>query len=597
MKKTIDDILKDLKQKGEAPEWMSVESYQTLSNGYLLKNETPKGMWERVSMASAKYLGKPEMVKEFFNLFWNRFLGGATPVLANMGTNRGLPISCFSTHIGDSVDSIFMKNHELAMLTKNGGGVGIYLGDVRGRNSDISGNGVSEGIIPWAKVYDTTSVAVSQGSTRRGAIATYLPIEHIDIEEFIQIRRQTGDPNRRCLNSNHAVCISDDFMNKLEAGDEKAKEIWKELLITRSETGEPYFFFIGNANKHLSEAYVKNKHKFPRLNGDHDKDIKYKDTTNPIVTSNICTEIMLYTDIFHTFVCCLSSMILTTYRQWKGTDAVYYATWFLEGVMQEFINRAKGKIGFEAALNSAIKGRPIGLGAMGWHTLLQKESLALESLQAKFLDTEIWSYIDSETKRASQDMAKEYGEPEWCEGTGMRHTHRIAIAPTVSNSTIVSTVDELVSPSIEPLAANAFRQASAKGTFIRKNSVLESLLEKKGQNISDVWKSIIANEGSVQHLDFLDENEKAVFLTAREINQFSLVRLAANRGKFIDQGQSLNLFFPVNASPKYISDVHKEAWKLGLKSLYYFRSSSVLKSDSGSRGYERKVEECSWCEG
>jgi len=577
--------LEKLKSEGEAPQWMTEEAYQTLSNGYLTKTEdTPNRRARKICQSVAARLGMPEMEDKFYSYYERRWLGFSSPIWANSGTTRGLPISCYGIHVDDSIYSIFDKNLEMAMMTKTGGGVGIYLGDIRGKGKDITNNGASEGVIPWCKIFDSSIVAVNQGGTRKGADALYLPIEHPDIKDFLRIRRQIGDTNRQCLNSNHGICISDDFMNKLEAGDNEAKELWKEILITRFETGEPYIFYTGNVNRNPGEVYKNNKHLFPNKR-EHD-----------VLFSNICTEITQYTDVEHSFVCCLSSVNLSLWDEWKDTDFVYNVTYFLDGIMQEFIDRAPEYKGLERALRSATKGRALGIGGMGWHTLLQKKNLSFESLQAKLLNTQIWKYIDDESKKASQDLAEKFGECEWSKGSGMRNTLRMAIAPTVSNSTIMASMDEDLSPSIEPIAANAFTQKSAKGVFIRKNKLLERLLDSKGLNTTDVWKTIVENEGSVQHLDSLTKYEKDIFMTAREINQFVIVTQAADRQKYIDQSQSINLFFPINATPKYMSDIAKEAWRQGVKTLYYCRTSAVIKGDMASRGYERKVEECVWCE-
>lgn len=580
--------LEEIKSENLAPKWMTEEAFQTLTNGYLTKEEnSPNRRARKICKTVAQKLNMPELEDKFYSFYEKRWLGFSSPVWANSGTGRGLPISCFSIHVDDSISSIFMKNHEMAMLTKAGGGVGVYLGDIRGRGSKIKNNGKSEGIIPWCKVFDSSIIAVNQGGTRKGANALYLPIEHPDIREFLKIRRQIGDINRQCLNSNHGICISDEFMNKLESGDSEAKELWKEILITRFETGEPYLFFNGNVNRQIPESYIKNSNMFPRV---------IEKGQEHVVTSNICTEIFQYTDAQHTFVCCLSSANLSLWEEWKDTDFIYYLTYFLDGIMQEFIDNSKDVTGLEFARNSAMKGRALGIGGMGWHTLLQKKGLSFESLQAKILNGLIWKTIDEQSLKASQDLAIKFGEPEWCTGVGVRNTLRTAIAPTVSNSIIMSSVDEDLSPSVEPIAANAFVQRSAKGTFIRKNKILEKLLVSKNKNDNETWKSIVANEGSVDHLDFLNKEEKSIFLTAREINQFVIIKQAADRQKYIDQGQSINLFFSMNATPKYMSEVAKEAWKEGLKSLYYCRTSSVLKGDSGSRGYERKIEDCIWCE-
>ncbi len=562
--------LEELKNSGLAPQWMQIEGLKTLQNGYLQPNETPRGMYERVAKAASKYCSNPDLwEKKFFEVLWNNWLCASTPVLSNLGTSRGLPISCNSIHVDDSVDSIFNKNHELAMLSKNGAGVAIYLGDVRGRGASIKGNGNAEGIIPWAKVYDTTISSVSQGSTRRGAAAVYLPVEHSDIEEFINLRRPVGDINRRCMNLNHAVCIGDDWMKAMIAGDAHKRNTWQEILKARVETGEPYLFFTDNVNNANPEAYKKNNLK--------------------VKTSNLCSEIFLHTDPDHTFVCCLSSMNLTKWEEWSKTDAVEVSTRFLDAVLQEHIDKTDGKPGFESSRRSAIKGRALGLGVLGWHTLLQNKHLPFDSFDAMMLNSRIFIHMRDKSIAASKQIASELGEPEWCKGTGLRNTHLIAVAPTVSNSLISGGH----SAGIEPLAANFYSQKSAKGTFIRKNPTLETVFDALGKNLPEVWKSINENSGSVQHLGFLDDHTKKVFLTAREINQHAIIKQAAARQKYIDQGQSVNLFFGTNSPPKYIHEVHLAAWETGLKSLYYLRSEGVLKGDLASRS----KDDCVACDG
>ncbi len=561
--------LNQLKEDGLAPEWMDEPGYETLSRGYLLQNEAPRHMWVRVANAAAFKIKRPDMAPDFFDLFWKGWLGGASPVLSNMGTERGLPISCYSQHVHDSVYGIFDKVKELSILSKNGGGVGVYFGDVRGRGTSIKGNGKSEGVIPWMRVFDATTHSIAQGSTRRGSTAVYLPIEHLDIDEFIKIRRPTGDVNRRCLNLNHAISITDDWMKSMIDGDEKKRLLWQEILTQRFETGEPYLFFHDNVNRQLPECYIKNN-----------LDVK---------TSNLCSEIFLHTDPDHTFVCCLSSMNLAKYDEWKDTNAVKTAIYFLEGVMEEFIQKATKIPGMESAVRFAEKSRALGLGVMGWHSLLQSKNLPFDSFESMMLNAEIFRGIRQKAEEATTELAKKLGEPEWCKGFNRRHSHLMALAPTASNALISGNV----SPGIEPIASNIFVQKTAKGNFIRKNAKLEALLELKGKNTPEVWKTINENKGSVQHLDFLEELEKKVFLTARELNQFALVKQAAQRQAWIDQGQSLNLFFAANSDPKYINEVHLEAWRSGLKSLYYLRSEGVLKGDMASRS----KEECEACSG
>ena len=477
--------------------------------------------------------------------------------------------NCNSIHVDDSVDNIFVKAHELAMLSKYGAGVGIYLGDVRGRGTPIGENGASEGVIPWAKVYDSTIVSVSQGATRRGAGAIYLPVEHPDVDEFISLRRPTGDANRRCLNINHGITITDTFMQSLVAGNVTNRRRWEEILRTRVETGEPYMMFVDTVNRANPAAYTKN--------------------SLSVKTSNICSEITLHTDPDHSFVCCLSSLNLTRWEEWQGTELPSLAVHFLDGVMSEYIEKGSGVRGLENSIRSAVKGRAIGIGVLGWHSLLQKRGIAFDSMPAMMLNAQIFKRIWTNALEASESLAKTEGEPEWCKESGRRHTHLIAIAPTVSNSLIAGGQ----SAGIEPLAANVYHQKTAKGTFVRKNPQLETELIERGLDTPATWKSIVENEGSVQHLTALPEELRKVYLTAREINQHALVRQAAQRQRWVDQAQSLNLFFATNADAQYIHDVHFAAWQQKLKTLYYLRSSGVLRGDLASRS----SAECSACEG
>lgn len=550
----------------DIPEWMTSEGLATLAGGYLLQGETPRQMWQRVSNAAAFRLGKPELAEVFFNLFWENKLCGASPILANMGTDRGLPISCNSIHPGDSISSIFEKNTELAVLTKNGAGVGIYVGDLRGRGSPIKGNGTSEGIVPWAKLYDQTTAVVSQGATRRGASALYLPVEHVDIEEFLHIRRPTQEENRRCRNTHIAVSISDSFMEACKAPG-KERELLKKIYKERMETGEPYLFFKDNVNKANPECY--------KANG---LDVK---------TSNICSEITLYTDPQHSFVCCLSSVNVANWSNISDDD-IYHMVWFLDAVLTEYIEKAKNIHGMESAVQSAIKGRAIGLGVLGWHSLLQSEATAFGSFRAKLLNRAIFKRIREQAERATADLAKEYGEPEWCQGFNRRNSHLMAVAPTVSNSIISGSVSQ----GIEPIAANAYAKKTAKGVFISQNKYLRPYLSEKGMDTPEVWSDIAVKGGSIQHLSFLDDYVKQIFLTAYEINQLDLIILAAERQKYVDQAQSLNVFFTQDVDPKHFHKVHWTAWELGIKSLYYCRTSTVIKGDIASRG----DSDCKACE-
>lgn len=563
--------LETMQAFGQAPYWLTAESLKTLESGYLLPGETPGQLYQRVANAAAARLGRKDLAIKFFQYIWNGWLCPSTPVASNMGTARGMPISCFATHMGDSVDNIFKTIHEMAMLSKNGGGVAVVLSDIRGRGANIAGNGVSEGIIPWARIVDVTTLAVSQGSTRRGATSLYLDIEHPDIEEYLQIRKPLGDVNRQCLNLNHAVVIRDSFMKKLEDGDEKARKLWEDLLSTRHDTGEPYIMFYDNVNNANPQCY--------------------KDRGLTVETSNLCCEIQLHTSKDFTFVCCLSSLNLSKYDEWKDTDLVETSIYFLDGVMEEFLAKSKDVPGFERAWNFANKSRALGLGVLGWHTYLQEHEIEFNSFKAMQLTTKIFKALREDADCATAQLAKQYGEPEWLEGYGRRNTHTLAIAPTFSTATIAGNVSQ----SIEPLSANAFIKKQAKGVFIQKNTTLGKVLSKYGMDTDEVWTDIVVNDGSVQHLKFLSDKEKAVFLTARELNQLDIVKQAALRQRFIDQGQSLNLFFPANADEKFIHAVHMEAWRLGIKTLYYFRSESVLKGDIASRAFD--TQNCTACEG
>jgi ribonucleoside-diphosphate reductase alpha chain len=577
------------------PQWGNNEIYvKTISKTYLQAGEKPKDAYWRVATAVAKRLEKPQLATKFFDYIWKGWLCLATPVLANTGTDRGLPISCFGIDVGDSIYEIGSKNLELMLLAKHGGGVGIGINMIRPAGSKITGNGTSDGIVPFAKIYDSTILATNQGSVRRGAASVNIKIEHKDFEDFLEIREPKGDVNRQSLNLHQCAVVSDRFMKKLEEGDSEARRKWGKLLQKRKATGEPYIMFKGNVNKHNPEMYKKNGLK--------------------VHMTNICSEIVLHTDEQHSFVCCLSSLNLAKYDEWKDTDLVYTSTIFLDGVLEEFIQRAKNLKGFENSVRSAERGRALGLGVLGWHTYLQQKGLPFEGLQAQFETRKIFSQLKIESERASRDLASEYGEPLWCKESGYRNTHLRAVAPTVSNSKLSGNV----SSGIEPWAANVFTEQTSKGTFIRKNPELKRVLKKIGFDTKETWDKILADGGSVQDLNFLDEwcfldgklvecNEvtedshkgrcysvKDVFKTFKEINQLDLVRQAGVRQQYIDQAVSLNLAFPAVAEPKWINQIHMEAWKQGVKTLYYMRTESVLRGDIAAKAMD---ETCVSCEG
>ena len=552
------------------PEWMDEISLATISKGYLLPGETVKTAYRRVANASASRLKKPELANKFFKCIWNGWIGLASPVISNMGTDRGLPISCFGIDTPDSIRGIGLTNAELMKLTASGGGVGISLNRIRERGTEISGNGKSEGVVPWAKIFDSSIIATNQGNVRRGAASVNLDIEHGDIEEFLQIRRPKGDPNRQCLNLHQCVVVGDSFMRKLEARDPESMQRWATVLKSRMETGEPYIMYKDNVNKNNPIAY--------RM---HNLDVSM---------TNICSEITLFTDEEHSFICCLSSLNLAKWEEYKDTDCIQTAIWFLDGVMEEFIQKSNGKESLKRTHKHARKGRALGLGVMGWHTFLQQKGLPFNSIASTVHTRNIFNKIRMESETASMDLAAEYGEPLWCKGTGMRNTHLLAVAPTVSNSVICGGI----SAGIEPLPANVYTFNGAKGTFIRKNKSLETLLESKGENKEKWWKQMLQEGGSVMGLPdtVLSSEEKEVFLTFSETNQLELVKQAAERQKYIDQTQSLNLSFDPNDSPKWINQVHMEGWKLGIKTFYYLRTDSVIKGDLGSR-----MADCISCDG
>jgi ribonucleoside-diphosphate reductase alpha chain len=590
---TADQIEKELGWECgiDYPEWGHTDVYlNTISRGYCLPGETPKDAYWRVSTTVANRLKKPELADKFMNYIWKGWLNLASPVLSNTGSERGLPISCFGIDVADSIQDIGAKNLELMLLAKHGGGVGIGHNQIRPAGATITENGTSDGVVPFIKINDSTILATSQGSVRRGAASTNLSIEHDDFWEWLEIREPKGDINRQCLNTNQCVVISDKFMRLVLEGDKEARKKYVAVQVKRRQTGQPYIMYRGNVNKQNPEAYKKNGLK--------------------VFMTNICSEIVLHTDENHSFVCCLSSLNLSKYDEWKNTNLIYDATWFLDGVLEEFIQKAKYRKGFENSVRTAEKGRALGLGVLGWHTYLQQRGIAFEGLEAQYETRNIFSQIKIESERASRDLAETYGEPLWCRDTGFRNTHLRAVAPTVSNSKLSGGI----SAGIEPIPANIWTDQSAKGTFIRKNKQLEGYLDKIGHDNKRVWDKIMADGGSVQGLKFLDEwcflkgilikckevpefHEgvpfKDVFKTFKEINQLDLVRQGGVRQQYVDQAVSLNLAFPKEATPKWINQVHLEAWKAGIKTLYYMRTESVLRGDIAASA----MDDCLSCDG
>lgn len=564
------------------PEWFTEEAQKILGKGYLLPGETPRDMWKRCAMTAEKYLSFPGIAEDIMEMFWNGYFGGATPVLSNFGTSRGLPISCYSNHLSDSVKSIYSHLKEVAALSKNGGGVGVYFGDVRPSGAPISNGGKSTGVVPFMREYDLNASVVSQGSTRRGSFALYLPIDHPDLMEALRAKDHSqGDP-RKFIDSNLGVTIKDEWIESMLAGDKDKQRIFGEVLKCRLISGSPYIIFIDNANNQAPECFKQRNLK--------------------IFTSNLCSEIFLPTDENHTFVCVLSSINLAKYDEWKdwrgsktGKTVPELGVYFLDAVIEEFIHKGERLHSMGRAVRFAKKSRALGLGTMGLHALYQSRGLAFASKEARALNVEVHKLINDLALKASQDMAKEYGEPEWCEGNGIRHATRTAIAPTKTNSVICNAVSE----GIEPIVANLFAAANAKGTFVRKNPYLEKALDLIGRNTPEVWDSILQRRGSVQHLDFLSEETKEVFKTVREIDQFEIIKQAADRQPHVCQGMSVNTYVHPDSTAEYLYRLTLSAWKNKVKSLYYMKSSSpqVKKGSEPTIGSARIITktDCPWC--
>jgi len=556
----------------------------TLNDRYLLEGESYQDMFARVSKAFADDDAHGQRIYDYMSKLW--FMP-ATPVLSNGGTKRGLPISCFLNETKDSLQGIVDLWNENVWLAARGGGIGSYWGNLRSIGEKVRGNGKTSGVIPFMRVQDSLTLAISQGSLRRGSSAMYMPIDHPEIEEFIDIRRPTGgDPNRKALNIHHGIAITDDFMRAVEddamwalkspydghvVETVKARELWIKLLVTRMETGEPYLLFIDNVNKKIPE---------------HHKQLGLK-----VKTSNLCSEITLPTGQDHlgedrTAVCCLSSINLETYDEWKDDPQfVEDIMRFLDNVLQSFIDSAPAEM--RRATYSAMRERSVGLGVMGFHSYLQSKGIPFESVMAKVWNKKMFEHIRKGADAASVKLAEERGPcPDAAEvGIMERFSNKMAIAPTASISVIAGNS----SPGIEPYAANVFVQKTLSGSFTVRNKHLDKLLTEKGMNNEDVWSSISSSEGSVSHLNFLDEHEKLVFKTAQEMDQRWVVEHAADRSDFVCQAQSINLFIAPDVHKRDLHLLHYHAWKRGVKSLYYCRSTSMQRSDKVSHAVQMEM--------
>ena len=529
--------------------WKNTESEQVLNRGYLLKGETVEGAIERVCAAAAKRLYRPELKDAFMEMVERGWMSLSSPIWANMGTERGLPISCFNVHVPDNIEGITHKLGEVIMQTKIGGGTSAYFGDLRARGSAVTDNGKSSGAVSFMRLFDTAMDTISQGGVRRGAFAAYMDIDHEDIEEFLQIK-DIGHPIQNLFSG---VCVPDYWMQEMIDGDMEKREIWAKILQSRQQKGLPYIFFSDNVNQNKPQVY--------------------KDKNLRINASNLCSEIMLPSSEDESFICCLSSMNLELYDEWKDTDAVRLAIFFLDAVLQEFIEKTEGNHFLASANRFAKRHRALGLGVLGWHSYLQRNMIPFEGLQAKQLTVKIFQEIQNKSEKATQELALIYGEPELLKGYGRRNTTLLAIAPTTSSSAILGQT----SPGIEPFSSNYYKAGLAKGNFMRKNKYLKDLLAVKGIDNEETWRTIMLNHGSVQHLDILTDEEKDVFKTFKEISQLEIIQQASIRQKYVDQSQSLNLNIPSNLPVKEVNKLLIEAWKLGVKTLYYQRSQSVSK--------------------
>lgn len=546
---------KSLQSKGFIPEWYTTGGYQLFKDKYEYQTEgrSVRGQFERIAKTAAKHVPMlPQAEEKFFELFWKGWLSPSTPVLANMGTNRGMPVSCSGTIMEDSIDGFYSNLHEVAMLTKNGFGTATDFSNIRPRGSPISVGGKASGVLPVIKEHVNAMRNVAQGTARRGAWACYLDIEHGDFNELVSYILAEPD------DLNVGWTIKQSFIDKLNNKDQEALTRFQRAMKVKLVTGKGYFFFVDKANAKRPQMYV-------------DKGLK-------INNSQLCSEIILHNDADHTYTCVLSSMNAAKYREWKDTDAVYWATIFLDCVASEFIQKAEGLPGLEKAVRFTKKGRALGLGLCGIHTFFMQEGLSFESFDSHLLSQEISAKIWEQAQGATKDLAKLLGEPEWCKGYGVRNTHLIAIAPTKSTALLMGGVSE----GINPDPAMSFTQMTAAGEVDRLNPVLLDLMKKKGVYSTKNVKQITEKQGSVQHVDWLTPEEKEVFKTAFEINQKAVLRLASARSQFIDQWQSLNLFFGADEDPSWIAEVHKEAFEdPNILALYYIYTQAGVQASKG----------------
>ena len=542
--------------------WLNSHSRIFLERGYLKENITPEARIRQIAETAEAILGISGFADKFEDYMSRGFYSLATPVWTNFGNDRGLPVSCFSSYISDTMDGILDKVAEVGMMSKLGGGTSGFFGDLRPRGTKISVGGESSGPVHFMELFDKVAEVVSQGSARRGSFAAYLPVEHEDVEEFLQIRSE----GHSIQNMSIGITITNEWMQSMMDGDKDKRKIWAKIIQKRFETGYPYLVFIDNVNNNSPQVY---------------KDQKLK-----IKNSNLCSEITLFSDEKNSFVCVLSSLNLLHWDEIKETDAIETLVYFLDAVNEEFIRKTKNINFMGTAHNFAKSQRALGMGVLGWHSLLQYKMISFESMGAKMLNTEIWKTIRSKADKASTELAALFGEPELLKGYGRRNVTTLAVAPTTSSSFILGQV----SPSIEPLNSNYFVKKLAKGNFTYKNPYLKKLLKDKDQDKEEVWKDILVRGGSVQHLAFLTKEEKDIFKTFGEISQKEIVIQNIQRQKYVDQAISLNLMIPPNCTAKEVSELLIYGWENGIKTFYYQRSSNPAQE------LARSILTCSSCE-
>lgn len=542
--------------------WLNEESRTFLSRGYIDGNMTAEERVREIAKAAENILDKEGFADKFYDYMSRGFYSLSSPVWSNFGTKKGLPISCNGVYINDSIESMLEKLGEVGIQTKLGAGTSGYLGSIRPRGTEIKAGGKANGPAYYASLYENAVDVISQGTTRRGSFAAYLDIEHPDVMEFLEIR----EVGNAIQNLSLGICITDAWMESMIAGDPDKRTVWARVLRKRKETGYPYLFFTDTINNNKPQVL--------------------KDKNIPIYASNLCSEIALPSSDDESFVCNLASMNLLTFDEWVNTDAVEVMIWFLDAVMEEYIQKTDGVKFMEASNRFARRWRALGLGQLGWHSYLQSKMIPFESFDAHMLAIKISKFIDDRSLIATKELAEEYGCPEGLIGYGVRNLTRCAIAPTTSSSFILGQV----SPSIEPQASNYYTKDLAKGKFTYRNPYLVSLLEEKGKNDRETWETILVRGGSVQHLDFLTKDEKDVFKTFSEISPLSIVQQAAARQKYVDQAQSLNILINPEVPIKDVNALIIEGWRLGVKTFYYQRSSNPAQQ------LVRDIMNCASCE-